>query len=227
MFYLGYWLSTLLYGLLSLPLMLFPQQLAANIIITWNEFILWWLKVTCNITVKVSGNTIALTEPCVIVANHQSPWETFFFQRRFFPLSTILKKELLNIPFFGWGWRLLQPMAINRSQPVQALKQIQKMSLERLSSGKNVLIFPEGTRMPIDTIGTYKRSAADIAKQAGVPLIPIAHNSGAHWLNKKIIKLPGVIHVIIGDPVIVGEKNTKALMQEIQQWTEQQLRPLQ
>ncbi|MEO0442979.1 MAG: lysophospholipid acyltransferase family protein [Pseudomonadota bacterium] len=221
-FYLGYWSSTILYGLLSLPLLALPPHYGAKVMLSWNDFIIWWLKITCNVRINITGNTQFPSGASVIVANHQSPWETFFFQRYFSPLTTILKKELLNIPFFGWGLRLMDPMAIDRSQPFQSLKQIQEMSLQRLALGKNVLIFPEGTRMPVDQLGEYKRSAADIAKQAGVPIIPIAHNSGTHWLNKKLIKLPGVIQVVIGEPIFIEQQSTKVVIKSIQQWTEQQ-----
>ena len=222
-FYLGYWLFILVYGVLSFPMLMIPRPTAARIMVSWNGFILFWLKLCCGVGVKVEGSQSPLPDACVIVANHQSPWETFFFQLRFFPLSTILKKELLNLPFFGWGLRVMDPIAIDRSHPVQALKQIKKVSLERLKNNKRIIIFPEGTRMPADQLGTYKRSAADIAQEAGVPLIPVAHNAGKFWLNKKIIKIPGTIQVFIGEPLDVAGKNTKQVMEEIQAWTQQHI----
>ena len=222
-FYLGYWFLIVIYGLLSFPLLLLPRPLASRVMVSWNGSILCWLRLCCGVTTELKGNTEPLPDSCVIIANHQSPWETFFFQRHFFPLLTILKKELLNLPFFGWGLRVMDPIAINRSTPVQALKQIKTMSLQRLKGNKRLIIFPEGTRMPADQLGVYKRSAADIAKEAGVPLIPIAHNGGHYWLNKKIIKLPGTIEVVVGEPIDMSDKNTKKTMEEVQLWTQQQL----
>ena len=223
-FSLGYWLSIVFYGLLSLPLLLLPRAFAAKIIISWNQCVLSWLRITCGVKTSISGLGLeAIPATCVIVANHQSPWETFFFQYHLYPLSTILKKELLRIPFFGWGLRIMDPIAIDRSTPVQALKQIKKISLARLANNRRIIIFPEGTRMPLGHIGTYKRSAADIAKEAGVPLIPIAHTAGQHWLNKHLLKKPGKIKVHIGEAIDMTDKNTKEVMQAIEAWTKKTL----
>jgi 1-acyl-sn-glycerol-3-phosphate acyltransferase len=222
-FYIGYWLFTIVYGLLALPLLILPRSFASTVMISWNGLILFWLRVCCGVKVCIHGDLKKIPKACVIVANHQSPWETFFLQRKLFPLSTILKKELLRLPFFGWGLRLMDPIAIDRSNPVQALKQIKKISHERLQKNKKIMIFPEGTRLPPGKVGAYKRSAADIAKEAGVPLIPIAHNAGEHWLDKDIIKKPGVIQLYVGDSVDMSDKNTKEAMQDIENWTQQQL----
>lgn len=93
----------------------------------------------------------------------------------------------------------------------------------RLRAGRNVLIFPEGTRRPVGQLGNYTRSAADIAKSAGVPIIAIAHNGGKYWRNKKYNKRPGTAHMIIGKPIVIGDRNTKTIMTTIQTWTQQQL----
>ncbi len=77
--------------------------------------------------------------------------------------------------------------------------------------------------MPPGKLGNYKRSSADIAKIASAPLVPIAHNGGEYWLNKSLLKRPGVVQVVVGHPIIVGDKNTKMLMEEIKAWTQQQL----
>lgn len=118
---------------------------------------------------------------------------------------------------------MTQPIGIDRSQPTQAIKQIKALGLARLKAGRNILIFPEGTRMPADQLGNYMRSAADVAKQAKVPLVPVVHNAGHYWFNKKLVKKPGVVQVVIGEPIDMSDKNTKAVMQEIQQWTQEQL----
>ena len=223
LFYLGYWLATLLIGSLCLFLFLFPKSIARCFILFWINFVLFWLRACCGVSVELHGNVKALAEPCVIVANHQSPWETFFFQRYFVPLSTILKKELLKIPFFGWGLKLMQPVAIDRSNPVQALKQIKAQGVDRVKSGNHLLVFPEGTRRPVGELGDYKRSAADVAQQAGAAIIAVAHNAGQHWPNKKFVKQPGKIQVIISEPFVSEGQSTKALMNSIQNWTQKQL----
>ncbi len=223
LFYLGYSITLMLVGILSLPLMLLPTHIAAPIILLWNRFVLFWLAVCCGITYQVKGDINNLPKPCVVIANHQSPWETIFLQLQFYPLTTVLKKELLSIPFFGWGMKILKPIAIDRSNPMQALKQIKKTGVERLTSQQSVLIFPEGTRQPVNALGNFARSGADIAKAANVPIVVIAHDAGHYWKNKQFLKTPGVVNVTIQAPISIGDKTTKDVMQEAKQWIDEAL----
>ncbi|ODS24163.1 acyl-phosphate glycerol 3-phosphate acyltransferase [Candidatus Endobugula sertula] len=218
LFYLGYFISLFIIGLMSLPLLLMPKKIAAPVILLWSRFVVFWLKICCGIHYHINGNINQLPSPCVVIANHQSPWETIFLQLYLYPLTTVLKQELLHIPFFGWGLRILNPIAINRSHPVQALKQIKKISVERLQKGDRVLIFPEGTRQPVGQLGNFARSGADIAKTADVPIVVIAQDAGNYWHNKKFLKTPGTIQLTIREPFTVNAENTKEVMQDIQAW---------
>lgn len=223
LFHAGNGVTLVFFGFLSVPFIFFNKKAGIPIVLLWNRFTLFWLRVCCGIRYEVRGKMPTQAQPFVVVANHQSAWETIFLQLQFAPLTTVLKKELLRIPFFGWGMRLLEPIAIDRSNPVQALKQVKTDGVQRLQQGKNILIFPEGTRMPVAEMGSYTRSAADIAKQADVVLVPVAHNAGYFYENKSWIKKPGKVTVVIGEPITLGDKTTKAVMQTIQQWTQQQL----
>ena len=223
-FYLGYSVSLLFFGLLSFPLLFFPTTIAAPIVILWNRFVIFWLRVCCNIRYNIRGDLNTIAAPCVVIANHQSPLETIFLQLHCYPLTTVLKKELLNIPFFGWGLRLLKPIAIDRGNPIQALKQIKNIGVERLQQGQNVLIFPEGTRQPVDKLGSFARSGVDMAKLANVPVVMIAHDSGKYWKNKQFLKHPGTVSVTISELIDVSDKHSKQAMQEIAEWIEKQLK---
>lgn len=154
------------------------------------------------------------------MSKHQSTWETMFLQYYFGPVSTILKKELFRIPFFGWGLASLRPIAINRSSPIQALKDIKTKGIQRIQEGNNLLIFPEGTRVPLGTVGNYARSGADIAVSAGVPIIAVAHNAAECWPHKNFIKYPGTITVVISDPIETTNKDRKQLTEEVKHWIE-------
>lgn len=222
LFYVGFWSATIIFGLISVVLAVFPRRLIQPMVLQWNRFVGFWLGFCCGIHYKIRGD-YAIPRPSVIVSNHQSSWETFFLQNYFHPLSTVLKRELLRMPFFGWGLKLLEPIAIDRSNPLQALKQIKVQGKRRLEDGRSILIFPEGTRRPIDELGEYKRSAADIAQAANVAIVPIAHNAGKYWVNKKIIKYPGTIQVVIGDPIEIQGQSSKEVMQKIHDWTESKL----
>jgi len=223
LFYIFYAPLTIIFGLFSVVLFLLPKSWSAAVIVYWNLVALFLLRFCCNISYDIKGNTEKFKTPCVVISNHQCPWETLFLQWHFRPISAVLKKQLLSIPFFGWGLKMTQPIGIDRNNPTQAIKQIKTLGIERLKAGRNVLIFPEGTRIEPDKLGSYMRSAADVAKQAGVPIVPVVHNAGRYWLNKKFIKRPGVVQVVVGDPIDLSGKNTKAVMKEIQQWTQQQM----
>ena len=220
-FYCGYAPLTIIFGLLATVLWLFPRPLAQRVTVSWNGIVLWWLGVSCGVYYRIQGAE-HVPKNCVVASNHQSPWETIFIQHYFFPVVSVLKKELLNIPFFGWGLRLMDPIAIDRSKPAQAVKQIKQLGKARLASGYSVMIFPEGTRMPVGAVGEFKRSAADIAKSANVPLLPLYQNSGNCWPNKQFIKIPGTIDVVIGEPIDLSERNTKEVIAEVQVWMEAQ-----
>ena len=226
LFYSGYFSTLIIFGVLSLPLMLLPHRLAAPIMILWNRIAIAWLRITCGIRYRIEGDFKQLPQPCVIVANHQSPLETIFLQMHCYPLTTVLKRELLNIPFFGWGLRILKPIAIDRSNPMQALKQIKSIGIERLNNGHSVLIFPEGTRQPVAALGNFARSGADIAKTANVPLVAIAHDSGKYWPNKQFLKRPGTLNITISAPMSAADKPTKEVMADVRKWVAQQLGPI-
>lgn len=227
-FFIGYWALTIVYGSTTLFLWLLPKMFAHKFITSWTTIIIWWLKLTCGVRYQVLGKeNIPQTPGFIVLSKHQSAWETLFLQSLFWPSTTILKRELLHIPFFGWGLRVLNPIAINRSNPREALKQVKTIGCERLQQGFNIILFPEGTRMPPGEKGTYARSGADIAINANVPILPIAQNAGSYWPKGGFSKFPGEITVSIG-PVIHPEgKNSKGIMQEVETWIETEMQRIQ
>ena len=129
----------------------------------WCRFAVWLTGAMLGIRYEVLGAEHVPSQPCVILANHQSTWETFFLSCYFQPLSQVLKRELLYIPFFGWAMAMLKPIAIDRSNPKAALKQLAKQGNECLEQGTWVLIFPEGTRSTPGQPLQLQRGAANIA----------------------------------------------------------------
>ncbi|NMY42663.1 1-acyl-sn-glycerol-3-phosphate acyltransferase [Pseudomonas sp. WS 5013] len=174
------------------------------VIQTWCRCATWLAKVVAGIHYEVRGLENIPQQPCVILAKHQSTWETFFLSAFFEPLSQVVKRELLYVPFFGWAMAMLKPIAIDRSNPKAALKQLAKQGDERIKQGAWVLIFPEGTRIPPGQIGKFSRGGAALAVNAGLPVLPIAHNAGEFWPKQGWAKYPGTIQVVIG-PVMHAE----------------------
>lgn len=221
LFNAGYYLTGIIAGSLSVLLWpVLPYRIRWRFITLWNRFVMLWLRLTCGIRFKVVDQRTRKDHPVVVMAKHQSTWETMFLQYYMAPISTILKKELMRIPFFGWGLAALKPIAIDRSNRMQALKDVKSKGIERLAEGISVLIFPEGTRMPLGKVGTYYRSGADIACAAQVPVVPVAHNAAECWPHKHFLKYPGTITVVIGEAIDTLEADRKALTEQVKQWTE-------
>lgn len=220
-------LTGALFGLIAVLIRPFlPYSWRWRIVTLWNRFVMVWIYICCGVKFTIVGKRHLDRYPCVVLAKHQSTWETMFLQYYFGPVSTILKKELLRIPFFGWGLASLRPVAIDRSNPIQALKDVKAKGIERLKEGNNLLIFPEGTRMPLGTVGNYARSGADIAISAGVPVIAVAHNAAECWPHKHFLKYPGTITVVLSEPIETADKDRKELTETVKNWIEGEIKKM-
>lgn len=195
----------------------------------WCRCALWLTKVFLNIRVEVKGAENVPERPCVIVSNHQSTWETFFLSAYFEPLSQVLKRELLYVPFFGWAMAMLRPIAIDRDNPKAALKQVASKGDELLKDNVWVLIFPEGTRVPHGQIGKFSRSGSALAVNADLPVLPVAHNAGKFWPKTGWAKRPGTITVTIGAPMYAQGSGPRAIAElndRVAAWNEQAQRDM-
>lgn len=188
----------------------------------WCNAILNWLTLTCNVRYEVHGLQNLPNSPCVIISNHQSSWETLFFYSLVFPVSPILKKELLLIPFWGWALRLVKPISIDRSNKREAGKSLLTQGRLRLKEGNWIILFPEGRRSAPQTVAKFSRSGAKLAMSANVPLLPIAHNAGDCWSKGQFIKTPGLIRVSIGKPLETQGADASALTGQCETWIKEQ-----
>ena len=212
-FYVLLSLSALIWCVISLfvaPFLSFPMRYRF-INVYWCRFAVGLAKYLLGLDYRITGMENIPYERCVILSNHQSTWETFFLSAYFQPLSQVLKKELLRVPFFGWAMAMLKPIAINRDNPKQALKQLATQGAERLEQNCWVLIFPEGTRIPVGQIGKFSRGGASLAVNAGLPVLPIAHNAGMFWPKVGWAKKPGTIDVVIGQPLYAEGEGARAI----------------
>lgn len=194
------------------------------VIQAWCRCATWLAKIVVGLRYEVEGLENIPQQPCVVLAKHQSTWETFYLSALFEPLSQVVKRELLYVPFFGWAMAMLNPIAIDRSNPKAALKQLAKQGHERLGQGAWVLIFPEGTRIPPGQIGKFSRGGTVLAVNAGLPVLPIAHNAGEFWPKHGWAKYPGTIKVVIG-PVMHAEGSGPRAIAELNErafaWVQQ------
>lgn len=165
--------------------------------------------------------------PAILLAKHQSTWETFALPVIMpHPLAFVFKKELLYIPFFGWAIARLNMIHIDRSKRSEAFSKVVQQGKKLLSQGVWVIMFPEGTRIERGEVGTYKTGGARLAIQTGAPVVPIAITSGRCWPRKALIKRRGEVVVSIGQPIPSQGRQPEELMQEVQQWIEAEMRRL-
>lgn len=186
----------------------------------WAHIMLYLIRVICGIRYRVLGMENIPKIPSIVLSKHQSAWETLAFQQIFPPQVWVLKKELLRIPFFGWGLAMTSPIAINRSSGRSALKQIVQQGKDRLNQGLWIVIFPEGTRIVPGKKGKYAIGGAWLATHTGVPVVPVAHNAGEFWGKNSFIKRPGTITVSIGAPIDPARMQASELNARVESWIE-------
>lgn len=190
---------------------------------SWSRLMMRSLRVLCRIDYEVQGLEHVPDSPCVFLIKHSSALETVAEIDIFGPQTWVLKRELQWIPIFGWALLLLKPIGINRSGRRNAVKQVIGLGKERLAEGINVMIFPEGTRVRHGQTRRYGSSGAALAKAADVPLIPVAHNAGVFWPRRGVMKFPGKVEFVVGQPVWVGEREPREVNEEIQTWIEYEI----
>jgi 1-acyl-sn-glycerol-3-phosphate acyltransferase len=173
-----------------------------KLISVWIYLILRLLKAICKIDWEIEGKENLINQPCIIVSNHQGPWESLFLQTLIVPSTSIVKKELLLIPFFGWGVACTEPITVDRSKKFKSLKRVVSKAKLKLKKGFSIILFPEGTRVkPEKGIQKFGSSCGLISYENKVPIIPICHNSGKYWRNKEFKKYSGTVKLRIGKPI--------------------------
>jgi len=220
LFYIGQIISTILIapvGVIAFPL---DFKKRYYLITRWAVFNLWWLKICCNVTYEILGKENIPKKPCIVMCKHQSAFETLALQRIFIPQVWILKKELLQIPIYGWGLASMQPIAINRDSSIKSFKQIADQGCERLEKGYWVVIFPEGTRVAPNKKKKYLPGGGMLAEKSGARIVPVAHNAGRLWPRNSMIKKPGLITIKIGPVMESKNKTAKEITNNVENWIE-------
>ena len=210
-------------ALLTCPL---PRRVRYRIISGWSRLVVLMARALCGIRWRVEGGERLPRTPAVILSKHQSAWETMAFQLIFPPQSYLLKRELLWIPFFGWGLALMSPIAIDRSRGLAALRQLVRRGKERLAQGFWVVVFPEGTRVAPGECRKYQLGGALLAEHSGAPVVPVAHNAGLLWRRNAFIKHPGTITVRIGPTIDSAGRDAATINALAEQWIEEQQKTL-
>ena len=228
LFYAGYIASTIIWGSLSVIVgwMLPTKARFLFVIGAWTRMVLGWLRLTCGIRAEVEGREHLPDEPCILLVKHQSTWDTLFVQTLVSPQTTLIKRELLWIPFFGWAFAINGPIAIDRGAPRDAYRQLLERGGARLRAGVSVTLFPEGTRVPWGEQRPFQAGGAALAARTGRPVLVVAHDAGRYWPAHQFRKRPGVVRVRISPPLETEGKKHKEINSLAEDWLANEMRTL-
>jgi 1-acyl-sn-glycerol-3-phosphate acyltransferase len=193
----------------------------------WARMAIWGARAICGIRWQVKGWENLPDGPAVLLAKHQSAWETLFLPSHMpRQLCFVYKRELHRVPFFGWGLALLRMIPIDRSKGRDAFEQVVREGRARLDEGRWPLLFPEGTRVAPGQMGRFKQGGAMLAARTGAPVIPIALNSGECWPRNAFVKRPGLITVSIGPAIESKGLTAEAINERVHAWISAEMRVL-
>ena len=218
LFYIGIYAVIGVIVLFSPLFLLTPPHWRYFYMTRWGRFAIWWLRICCGLDYCVIGRENIPDRASIILANHQSAWETIVMQQIFPRQTWVLKRELLKLPFFGWGLAMMEPIAIDRQAGKKALRQVIKQGMERLQRGLWLVIFPEGTRLPPGVKHPYAIGGAMLAEKSGHLVVPVCHNAGEFWPRDSLLKRPGTITLVIGEPIDPAGLRASELNQQVEAW---------
>jgi 1-acyl-sn-glycerol-3-phosphate acyltransferase len=226
LFFLYMVIFTPLYGLMFFVLCPFTsiaqrQQLA----FLWTAINIRTLALLCGVRYKVEGTEHLPNRGSIIMAKHQSTWETFAIPAMIRPrqMSIVYKRELHYVPVFGWGIKMLGMVPIDRKHGVEAFEHIKQTAGDRLQQGSWMMFFPEGTRVPVGFKRRYKTGGARLSLATGAPVVPVAHNAGECWPRGSFWKRPGLITLRFGPPIDPKGHTVDSLNTAIETWIETQM----
>lgn len=195
--------------------------------VVWPRMVIAAARVLVGIRHEVRGLHNLPDAPVILLSKHQSTWETLFFPS-YLPreLCYVFKRELLYLPFFGWGIGLLKMIHIDRRRGGDAFEQMVAQGTRKLAEGRSIIIFPEGTRTRPGSRGRYRSGGTRLAVRTGAAIVPIAVNSGELWPRKALVLRPGTITVSIGAPIAPAGREADSLRSEVEGWIEAEMRRL-
>jgi len=211
--------STFVFASLVLLFGWLPPPRRYAIVRAWAATELAVLRWVCGLDYRVEGREhLPASGGHISMWKHSSAWETLAQALIMPPQAWVLKREILWIPLIGWATWLMQPIAIDRRAGHAAVNQVVQQGRARLAAGLWVLVFPEGTRVPVGQTKKYGVSGALLAAAAGCKVVPVAHNAGRYWGRRGLLKKRGTIRVVIGPPIEAAGREPRAINEEVRAW---------
>jgi 1-acyl-sn-glycerol-3-phosphate acyltransferase len=199
-----FYLNLIVHMIVALPTLVLPHQVLREFIRSYCRTSLWLLRVISGIGVEWRDLDKIPGGACIVACKHQSLWETFALYAVLREPIYILKRELMWIPLFGWYTWKAGLIPVDRSAGLSALSRMTARAQKALGLGRQLVIFPEGTRRPPGAEPIYKPGVAFLYSKTGVPCVPLALNSGLFWPRRSLRRRPGTILVQALDPIPAG-----------------------
>ena len=227
LYFFVWWSFTFVWGFVCLFTCWLPFKGRYQVASIWARVTTGLAWLICGIKYQVKGTENLPDAPVVLMCKHQSTWETLFMMLVMpRPVSFVMKKSLLYIPFFGWILAFMRMIPIDRSQRMNAFRQMVQIGRQRLKEGHWIIIFPEGTRVPPGQKGDYQSGGAMLAIRTKAQVVPIALNSGECWPKTTIVKTPGMITLSIGKPIETAGRKADDVTREVEAWIEGEMRQI-
>ena len=217
-FFVGMMVTAIVFAPLTVLAWPLPFPMRFKFVSQWARFNLWSLKLCCGLSFEVEGRENIPAQAAIAFCKHQSAWETLAMQLVLPAQAWVLKRELLRVPFFGWGLAVVEPIAIDRDAGRKAVAQVIDQGRQRLADNRWIVIFPEGTRVAVGKPTKFGVGGALLASKTKADVLPIAHNAGCYWPRRGFLKRPGVIKMVIGRPIPSNELTAKEINTRAKEW---------
>ena len=199
-----FYVTTALFVVLGSPLLFGPRRWTMAALKLHARVELWLLKAIVGLGLEVRGRDKLPKGPCLVAAKHQSAWETFALIPLFRDPALLMKRELFWIPFHGWFSTKFEMIPVDRDKGPAALRRMLQAAKERIGAGREIILFPEGTRRAPGAPPDYKTGIVLLYNTLGVPCVPVALNSGVFWRRRSWLRKPGTVVVEFLDPIPPG-----------------------
>lgn len=204
LFNLAFYINMMVWMIIALPTLLMPRPVFMAVARLWTRSSLWLLATLCGTRMEVRGRSHVPPGGCLVASKHQSLWETFAMFVIFDDPAYVIKRELQWIPFYGWFTLKARSIPVNRKGGAAALLTMNRLALKEAATGRQIVIFPEGTRRAAGAPPAYKYGITHMYEQMGLPCLPVALNSGLFWPRRRFLRYPGTIVVEILPPIPAG-----------------------
>jgi len=224
LFFAGFLAITPLFALLIIAFWYMPYGVREGTARMWCRASLLWLRICCGVRHRVTGLENLPPGPAVVMSNHQSAWDTIAY-RTIFParLSWVVKRELFRLPLYGLALKALEEIGVGEQSARDAMREVEEQGSAHIRAGRWVVIFPEGMRVRHGELGRFLQGGARLACAAGVPVVPVAVDSGYCWPTHDWRKRPGLVTVRIGPPIETAQRSPAEVSRLVRGWIAEEL----